>query len=138
MNPTPSVPNAAGSSSRVRLEGTLDMVQASDSNFRFRLDDGRIIPGQLVGRPIITLAKVLGRRLLVFGTGHFTTAGEMERIEMDSFIPNDGQPWTISSEDMPLSEEVRMEQARRLRASMDRWPGDETDEQIEAALKELG
>ena len=84
-----------------------------------------------------SLARLLGRTLLVFGTGHFSAADEVERIEADSFIPNDGQPWTVTSEDLPFSEEVRAEQARRLRASMGRWPGDETDEQINAALEEL-
>jgi hypothetical protein len=113
------------------------MVQASDSSFRLVLADGRTIPGQLIGRPTITLAKVLGRRLLVFGTGQFNSAGEVERVEMDSFIPNDGQPWTVNSDDMPVSDEVAMEQARRLRAVMGTWPGDETDEQINAALEEL-
>jgi hypothetical protein len=121
----------------VRLEGTLDMVQASDNSFRLRLEDGRTIAGHLVGRPIITLGKVLGRRLLVFGTGQFNAAGEVERVEMDSFIPNDGQPWTVNSDDLPISEEVKKEQAVRLRAVMGCWPGDETDEQINAALEEL-
>jgi hypothetical protein len=120
------------------VEGTLDMVQASDSSFRLLLADGRTISGRLVGRPMISLARLLGRRLLVFGSGRFGPAGELEGIEADSFIPNDGQPWTVTSEDLPFSEEVRKEQARRLRASMGNWPGDETDEQIEAALKELG
>ncbi len=137
MTSNPTLMKAPASLSRDRLEGTLDMVQATDSSFRFRMEDGRAIPGHLIGRPIITLAKVLGRRLLAFGTGQFNTAGELERLEMDSFIPNDGQPWSVSSEDMPLSEEVRMEQAQRLRAVIGIWPGDETDEQINAALEEL-
>ena len=137
MTPNPSHPQGPASSPRVRLEGTLDTVQASDSSFRLRLEDGRTIPGQLIGRPIITLAKVLGRRLLVFGTGQFNAAGELERIDLDSFIPNDGQPWTVNGDDMPESQEVREELARRRRAVMAALQSAETDEQLEQALREL-
>jgi hypothetical protein len=137
MTPTPSLPKSPGSTARIRLEGILDVVKASDSSFSLQLADGRSIPGCLVGRPITSLARVLGRHLLVFGTGHYGTTGELERIEADSFIPNDGKPWGISTDDLPFSEEVKEEQARRLRAVMGMWPGDETDEQINAALEEL-
>jgi hypothetical protein len=114
------------------------MVKVSDSSFLLLLEDGRAIPGRLVGRPITPLAGVLGRRILVFGTGQFGPTGELERIEADSYIPNDGQPWSVSLDDLPTSAEVREELARRFRAAVGSWPGDETDEQIEQALKELG
>ncbi len=122
---------------RVRLEGTLDLVRASDSSFLLVLADGRAVPGTLVGRPISSLARELGRVLLVFGTGHFGAAGELERVEADGYIPNDGQPWTVSASDPPVSEEVHQELVRRFRATIGKWPGDETDEQINAALEEL-
>jgi hypothetical protein len=49
-NPIPAPP-------RVRLEGTLDMVRASDASFTLRLADGRERPGRLVGRPIVALGR---------------------------------------------------------------------------------
>jgi hypothetical protein len=137
MTTDPSPPQSPASSSRVRLEGTLDMVQASDSSFRLVLADGRTIPGKLVRGPITSLARVLGRRLLVFGTGKFGPAGELEWVEADGFLPNDGESWTVSATDPPVSDEVREELARRLRSVIGKWPGDETDEQINAALEEL-
>src|SRR5438270_444203 len=63
---------------RVRLEGTRDMVRASDGSFTLRLADGRELPGRLVARRITTLATLLGRQILLFGTGQFGPTGELE------------------------------------------------------------
>jgi hypothetical protein len=120
------------------VEGTLDMVRASDSSFTLLLPEGRMLSGRLVGRPILGLARLLGRLLLVFGNGQFGAAGELESIEADGFIPNDGQAWTLSADDLPVSNEVAEEMNRRFQSTWGAWPGDETDEQIEQALKDLG
>jgi hypothetical protein len=133
-------PQDAISPPRVRLEGVLDVVKASDSSFQLILADGRTLPGRLVGYPITSMARLLGRPLLVFGTGRFGPAGELEGVEADGIVPNDDQPWTRSATDPPLSREVGEEMARRLQAAWAnwKWPGDETDEEIQKALKELG
>ncbi len=107
---------------RVRVEGTLDVVRASDASFTLRLDDGRELSGRLVRGSVAGLGRVLGRRLIVFGT-----VGAVEEIEADGFIPNDGQPWTLSPDDLPLSREVVEEQGQRLKQAIGTWPGDETE-----------
>jgi hypothetical protein len=122
---------------RVRVEGVLDMARVSDASFLLRLPDGRDLPGRLVGRPFEGLARVLGRTLLVFGVGQFGPNGELESIEADGFLPADGQPWDISPQDMPFSDDVARELARRQQAIRGGWPGDETDEEINQALKEM-
>ena len=48
---------------RIRMEGALDSVQASDASFLLRLGDGRMLRGRFVGRSIHGLAHVLGRQL---------------------------------------------------------------------------
>jgi hypothetical protein len=55
-------------------------------------------------------------------------------------MPNDGQPWVVSATDPPVSREVGEEMARRFQAALANWswPGDETDEEIQQALRELG
>jgi hypothetical protein len=122
---------------RVRLEGTLDMVRASDASFTLRLADGRELPGRLVARKITTLATLLGRQVLVFGTGQFGPTGELERVDADGFLHNDGELWGSPSDDRPISPEERAELARRFQSVIGQWPGDETDEQIEQALREM-
>jgi hypothetical protein len=127
MNPTALNP----SNGRVRIEGTLDAVRASDGTFLLRLDDGRELPGRLVRGSVAGLGRVLGRRLIVFGTAR--PGG----VDVDGFIPNDGQPWTVQPDDLPLSPDVVQEQAQRLKQAVGTWPGDESDEEVERAVREL-
>src|SRR5258708_31684587 len=92
-------------SPRVRLEGTLDRVRASEASFPLRLADGRELPGRLVARKITTLATLLGRQILVFGTGQYGPTGELERVEADGFLHNDAEPWGCPPTDMPRSDD---------------------------------
>lgn len=132
-----SSPNGPATRQRVRLEGILDAVQASDSSFLLRLDDGSTLRGRLVGRPIKGLANLLGRRLLIFGTGRLGASGELEEVEVDSYMPNDGQLWFVNPDELPQSDEVQAEMGKRFKTIIGTWPGDETDEQIEQALREM-
>jgi hypothetical protein len=129
MNPTTPAPP------RIRVEGALDMVRASDQTFTLRQPDGRELPGRLVRGSIAGLGRVLGRPLIVFGAARLGPAGELQSVEADGYIPNDGKPWTLSPEDLPLSRDVAEEQARRLQQAVGTWPGDETDEEVEQALR---
>src|SRR5436305_663567 len=104
------------------------MVRASDASFAVRLADGSELPGRLVGRPATALAHLLGRALLVFGTGRFGPAGELLAVEADGFVPNDGGPWVVTKEALPLTPDELEEQGRRIRSVIGKWPGDETDE----------
>jgi hypothetical protein len=107
---------------------------------RLILADGRTLPGRLVGYPILGLARLLGRPLLVFGAGRYGSGGELQGIEADGFMPDDGQPWVRSAAEPPPSKEVREEMARRFQTALANWtwPGDESDEEIQKAMKELG
>ena len=93
---------------------------------------GRLIRGSVAG-----LGRVLGRRLIVFGTGRLDPSTGVEAVEADGFIPNDGQPWTLLPDDLPLSADVVQEQGRRLNQAVGAWPGNETDEEVEQAVREL-
>lgn len=125
------------SAERVRLEGVLHMVDA-DGKFILRLHDGRTVSGCLVGRPVAGLAGVLGRKIIMFGVERFDLAGELEEIEVNGFLPNDGQLWARQASEPPLTEEVAQEMCRRQRKLLGAWPGDETDAELLHGLKELG
>jgi hypothetical protein len=113
------------------------MVRASDSSFTLRLADGRTIPGRLVGRAISGLARLLGRLLLVFGNAQFGPSGELEWVDADGYVPNDGQAWDVFPGDPPESEDVEKELARRRAAVMAALRSAETEEQLEQALREI-
>jgi hypothetical protein len=77
---------------RVRLEGKLDMVRASDASFTLIADDGRVIQGRLVGRSIEDLARFLNRGVLVFGTPQFDSLGNLMSVEVDGWLATDYRP----------------------------------------------
>lgn len=135
MNPT-ALTTGPAAPPRVRLEGTLDMVRARDAAFTLVLADGRELPGRLMRGGVAGLGRLLGRRLLVFGVARLGPAGEVESVDADGYIPTDGT-WTRSASDPPFSPEVAAELARRWKEVLGKWPGDETDEEIDQALREL-
>jgi hypothetical protein len=112
------------------------MVRASDASFTVRLPDGRDVPCRLVGRRIETLARLLNQPAVFFGTATDDPPGSAGVIEVDGFLPESFLP------KLPLdlygqTEEEREELASRLGSIIGAWPGDETDEEINQALREL-
>jgi hypothetical protein len=124
------------SARRVRLEGKLDVVRASNASFTLLEDDGKVIHGRLVGRPIEELGSHLNRAIVVFGTGRFDSFGKLISVEADGFLSRENSLPNAPSLSRRTSEE-REEMARRLQSFIGTWPGDETDEEIEQARREL-
>jgi hypothetical protein len=136
MNDVSLTPPNVPPPQRVRLEGKLDMVRASDASFTLIADDGRVIQGRLVGRSIEELARFLNRGVLVFGVAAFDPVGNLMSVEVDGWLPTDNSPPKAPSL-AGQPKEVAEEMARRLREVIGTWPGDETDEEIAKALREL-
>lgn len=128
---------ASRPSARVRVEGTLETIRASDASFVLKLDDGRELPCLLVGRPVEEFARLLNRRVLAFGTAVPSAGGSMLRLDVDGYLPNDGGPFFRSLPPGQWTADEKEEMARRLGDVIGKWPGDETDEEIEKALREL-
>jgi hypothetical protein len=110
--------------------------------FVLRLADGRDLVGRLSNDCGIDLATFKDQPVLIEGTAYFNSQGEVvvvetERIrpaiEADSFfrfMPKPAQlPDNIA--------EIGRQNALALRDIIGKWPGDETDEEIEAALREI-
>jgi hypothetical protein len=112
------------------------MVRASDASFTLRTDAGEVIPGRLINRPIEELAALFNRAVVVFGVGQFDAANSLTAIEADGFLPAAG-PLPAAPKLSGLTADEREEMARRLKAAVGTWPGDETDEQVSKALEEL-
>ncbi len=136
MSDVARAPAGSPSPARVRLAGKLDMVCASNASFTLVADDGRVIPGRLVGRPVEELARWLNHAVVVFGLGQFDPLGNLTSVEADGFLPETTLLPNVPSLSGRTAEE-RQEMARRLRAAVGTWPGDETDEALEQALREL-
>ncbi len=129
---------------RVRLVGTLDMVRASTQSFALRLDDGQEARGVLLTGLIVDAARLLRQRTLVLGKAVYRASGTLLRIDADEILPavDESPIWSRlpppADRKLDLAALYRPQGAKSgLAAIIGQWPGDETDEQIESALKEL-
>lgn len=128
-NPTPPAgPQPAPA--RVRIEGTVTAVHAH-GQFTLNLVDGKEIAGTATGPQLRRLGKFLGRGVLVLGTEALDGT-----LVVDGVLPGEG-PFILGAGDTPVSPSEQAEMANRLKSVIGTWPGDETDEQIEKALREM-
>lgn len=129
---------------QARIAGKLDMLRASTQSFAVVLDDGQEIRGVLREGDIEQIGSLLNRRVLVLGQAVYRPSGRLLRVDAEEIILPTGQEAFFSAIPKPvrkqfdLRETVR-EQQRKLgvAAIFGKWPGEETDEEIEQALKEL-
>lgn len=129
---------------QTRIVGTLDMVRSSTNAFAIKLKDGDEIRGVLTDGKISQVTELLEQEVLILGKAIYRPSGKLLRIDADEVIRASDQDKFFSSIPKPkrsrfdLREVVREQQHKRgLVEIYGKWPGSETDEEIEAALKEI-
>jgi hypothetical protein len=121
-----------------RIQGLLDSVTYSTTSFVVRLDDGNSLRGLSSSIAADTLAARLGHRVVLEGVVSFKPSGKALRIEADYIA--DAQPGDELWAHLPRATTLPHASAlpsSDLGAIYGRWPGDEDDAQIFAALDEL-
>lgn len=128
----------------VRLAGRLDTIRYSDRMFTLKLETGVTLRGFAKGVRAETLAGLFGRTAVVSATAVFRPSGKVLRLEADHLEPGDQDfvfwSWGPRPIGGPLEpRELRVPQPPRsgLNAIIGRWPGDESEAEIAAALGEL-
>ena len=129
---------------RVRLVGTLDGLEASTQRFSLLLDSGERVAGVSPEDISDRLQGLWRKRVLVLGTSVFRVSGNLLRVEAESI--DDGASASSLFSTAPVASSSRLD-PNRLRkpqgarsgmaAMMGRWPGDETEEEIEQALERV-
>lgn len=130
---------------RIRVVGTLDMVRASTQSFALRLDDGQKVRGILLSESAVESGHDLEKRVLVLGSAIYRASGRLLRIDADEIKPATEGESTLWSRIPPARtrrfdlRKVLQEQSQKkgVTAIMGQWPGDETDEEIEQALRDI-
>ena len=129
---------------RARVSGTLDTIRHSDRMFTLLFDDGKAAKGLAEGVAAEQLAELFGQSVVVSGTAVFRASGALLRIEADSVEPAGSDATVWARIPTPLFRimdggGLRQPQGPRsgVNAIIGRWPGDETDEEIVFALREL-
>jgi hypothetical protein len=129
---------------RVRLVGDLDGIEASTQRFSLVLDTGEKVNGVFGNAQMDEMQRLWRQRVLVLGTAVYRPSGRLLRIEADEVRTGSGQPSLFSR--LPRSpheslDRAKLKQKQGPRSGMaaiaGAWPGDETDEEIEAALEQL-
>ena len=129
---------------RVRVVGRLDMIRASTQAFALKLDNGEEVRGVLLGGDIGTLTDMFRQEVLVLGKAIYRASGRLLRVDAEEVSLASQQDRYFSTVPRPVPKKFDLHQILRdqqhkrgMSAIFGKWPGDETDEQIEEALKEL-
>ena len=129
---------------RVRVVGTLDMIRASTQSFALRLDDGQEVRGVLESGSIVQAATHLNQRVLVLGQAIYRASGHLLRIDAEEIelAGDESSFWSrippARSKHFDLKQVLREQGNKKgVAAVFGQWPGDETDEEINAWLEEI-
>lgn len=123
-----------------RVRGVLDTLTVSTKTLILRLDDGRLLRGFAGDVTLDTLKALHGKEVVLEGSVTFRPSGDALRIEAESaFLATPGDVlWAQLPKVEPTVSRVRPSVSPTgLDAFFGKWPGDETDEQLVKAMKDL-
>lgn len=129
----------------VRVSGKLDEIRHSDCVFTLVLENGKAIRGVAEGAEAGRLGDLFGKSVVVTGDAVFRPSGQVLRIENAHVEIASAQDVAIwSAEPKPVAaafdvRSLRKPQGSRsgLNAIFGKWPGEETDDDVAAALDAL-
>jgi len=127
---------------QVRVVGKLDMVRHSTRSFGLVLQGGAEVRGVLLEGDPALLQHHFGKEITVFGKAIYRPSGSLLRIDAQEFLETgEGRRFFSSIPEAmstPARAERRAQPARRgVAAFFGTWPGEESDEELLAALGEL-
>jgi len=129
---------------RVRVAGQLDMIRASTRTFALQLEDGNEVLGVASDEEWRAVASLFSQEVVVSGEAIFRASGRLLRLEADVVEQAGSQTSIWSRVPEPTSGVLRSSDLRRrqgprsgLAAIVGEWPGDESDEEVEAFLRQI-
>jgi len=129
---------------RVRIVGSLDGIEASTQRFSLLLDSGERVAGVFPEESSDQLQKLWRSRVLVMGKAVFRASGNLLRVEAESIDCGKDSAALFSRPPVPTKSKLDPQRLRKSQGSrsgmsviMGKWPGDETEEEIERALEQI-
>jgi hypothetical protein len=129
---------------RVRLIGRLDMLRISTRSFGLALDDGQEVRGVLLDADAGAVSSLMDRRVLVLGRAVYRTSGRLLRVDAETVEETDDRGSFFSAVPEPVRREFDLNEILRkqgpkpgVAAVFGKWPGDETDDVISQALRDM-
>ncbi len=130
---------------QTRIVGKLDMIRSSINAFAIKLPNGDEVRAVLLEGKVSRLTELMEQSVLILGKAIYRPSGKLLRIDTDEVLLASQQDSFFSTVPKPkrakfdLREAIRDQQHKRgVAAVFGKWPGDETDEQVDAALREIG
>jgi hypothetical protein len=130
---------------RVRVAGKLDMIRDSDRVFELIVNTGDRVRGVWVGGESSVLGQLWKNQVVVDGVAVFRPSGALLRVDTQGLQKADKSDDFFSKVPTPAARSVDSKRIRQTQTSatganavFGKWPGDESEEQLLAALKELG
>lgn len=131
-------------SQQARVVGTLDMIRSSTNTFAIKLKDGEEVRGVLIDGKISGVMDLLEQDVLILGKAIYRPSGKLLRIDADEVLRAGDQDQFFASVPKPkpsrfdLRDIVREQQHKNgVAAIYGKWPGNESDGEINAALREI-
>ncbi len=129
----------------VRVAGQLDMIRHSTRTFELLLEERNPVRGILSdAEKMETLKSFLGQKIVIAGKAIYRPSGSLLRIDADSVAGGRNESKLFEKVPGPVEKQPRPtrykpgEQAKRgVPRFFGQWPGEETDEQLQAMLQEL-
>jgi len=130
---------------RTRMTGMLDMIRVSDRVFELVLKDGQRARAVWVRHEVVELAKYLNSDVTIEGKAVFRPSGGLLRMEAEaiakagekdrhfSVMPRPAQPMGRRA---GVSVELKRGESP-FAAIYGKWPGEESDAEVRAALEEI-
>lgn len=129
---------------RARVCGRLDMIRVSDRVFELVLDDGARVKAVWIQPAVAHLGEVLNQMVMIEGNAVFRPSGSLLRVDTEILTLADEKDRFFSTMPQPSMERLAIRRYLEPQTSKDgfnaifgEWPGDETDEEIRAALEEI-
>lgn len=130
---------------RARVAGKLDMIRHHDRVFTMVLANGQEVRGVWCQDDKETLTGLWGQKVVAEGRAVYRPSGSLLRLEAEAMHFASDKDSIFSSVPLPTSQRIELthlRQAQTKRTGMGaiygKWPGDESEEEILAHLKELG
>jgi hypothetical protein len=130
---------------RIRVAGVVDAIRHSDQAFTLVLESGAAIRGVLADGGADALVPHFGRIAVVSGWAQFRPSGSLLRVDAEDLHPGTEDDLSLwSALPRPLRpgfapQELHRAQGPRsgVNAIIGQWPGDESEEELLAALSEI-
>lgn len=134
--------DATPSPQAVRVSGVLDTISASEAHIVLKLADGSKVPGRLERADQKTVHALFGQQVVVSGMAHYRPSGNLHLIDIEwlgKAAPSDAlfEVAPIAQQRLTVASQVAQDDASGVSSFFGTWPGDETDEELQHALREL-